>query len=768
MRYLTSALAICGIWLVTALRAQERAGTDSLLFKRGTEAFHLAFRSPDSAMLTANDVLRQSLSAKNKNAAANAYNAIGWAYMHKGLMDSAMAFLQQSRALFVAVDSDYDVTRVSMNIAELYTKQSKISEALKYLLQADSLSQVLGSLPLRTDVKRQLAIVYRETGDNNRSARYFKEALHGFSQQGDYSRYVNTAVSLSILYRKMKLNDSSFVLLRQAMDMAREKGVTPYQMAMLHEHTAETYLATDDNAKALTHYQQAYAIFEKLGNKADMAYEAFCMGKTLVKLNRFDEAETYLLRAYAISDMLQITNFMAQISGELAGMYQSQGDWKNALTHLQQYTLLKDSLNLAAEREKTNELKEKYETEKKETQIAMLQLRHRQTTWLFIASIMAVSLAGSLWWLRSYNRKIKEQRILNHFATSLYNQNTVDDVFWDIAKNCVSRLDLEDCVLYGYDSAREMLVQKAAFGPKNPEGHIITNVLEIPLGKGIVGSVAATLQPEIIADTTKDPRYILDDERRRSEITVPIILEGKLLGIIDSEHRKKNFYKKRHLKLLQAIADTCSKKLTRYFVEEGLRKQIARDLHDDIGSALSSIDVNCHLAVIKKDNSRLVSVKLESIREQAHRTLESMGDIVWSISPDNDGVESILSRMKDFAAERCDPLGIKLEFITAAPPAIPMALSLLLRKNLFLIFKEALNNAAKYSNCSTITVRFDVLDGGRIKMNIRDDGQGFDRETVKRGNGIGNMENRARQIGAAFSLVSAKGSGVSIEVRCSV
>ncbi|HMR81875.1 MAG TPA: GAF domain-containing protein [Niabella sp.] len=765
MHYIKPCLVICGILLFTALRGQKPPDKDSLLFKNATAAFAMAFRNPDSALLMANNVLQQSLSEKNKGATANAYNSIGWAHMQKGHMDAALIFLQKSRALFASERNVYNVARVSMNLAELYTKQSKIAEALQYLLQADSLSKAIANYPLMTDVKRQLAIVYREAGDNSRSAAYFREAMQGFLKLGDYTRYISAAVSISILYRNMKLNDSSFVLLSKAMDIARQKNATPYQVAMLHEHIAETHLAMERNAKALSHYKQAYDIFEKLNNKADMAYEAFCVGKTLVKLNRFEEAETYLLRGYAISDTLGMTNYMADASKELAAMYQKQGNWENAFTWLQKNTVLLDSLNLDAEREKANELKEKYEAEKKEAQIELLNMRHRQTKWWFIASILVVSLIGTLLWLRRYNRKIKEQRMLNYFATSLYNQNTVDDVFWDIAKNCASRLGFEDCVIYGYDNAREMLVQKAAFGPKNPTGHVITNLLEIPLGKGIVGAVAATLQPEIIADTTKDPRYILDDELRYSEITVPIILDGKLLGIIDSEHSKKGFYKKRHLKLLQAIADTCSKKLTRYFVEESLRKQIASDLHDDIGSALSSIDVSSRIASIKKDDTELVAAKLESIREQAHRTMESMSDIVWSINPDSDGLENIISRMKNFAAERCDPLDIKPEFIVPAS-ANTRVLNPLTRKTLFLIFKEAVNNAAKYSGCSIIQVVVETGTDGGITMRIRDNGHGFDRQTVKRGNGIDNMESRARQIGAGFTMECTKDEGVTIEVHC--
>ena len=76
----------------------------------------------------------------------------------------------------------------------------------------------------------------------------------------------------------------------------------------------------------------------------------------------------------------------------------------------------------------------------------------------------------------------------------------------------------------------------------------------IPIGKGVVGSVAQNGRAEIIADTRKDPRYIIDDEIRLSEITVPIVFENEVIGVIDSEHEECNFFTEEHLKTLQNIS----------------------------------------------------------------------------------------------------------------------------------------------------------------------------------------------------------------------
>ena len=168
--------------------------------------------------------------------------------------------------------------------------------------------------------------------------------------------------------------------------------------------------------------------------------------------------------------------------------------------------------------------------------------------------------------------ELEIERAINYFATSLVDQNTVDEVLWDVTKNCISRLKFVDCVIYIVDEKSRTLLQKAAYGPKNPRSYEIFQPIEIPIGKGIVGSVAKSGKAEIIRDTTKDKRYIKDDEVRLSEITVPIISEGKVIGIIDAEHPEKNFFKPRHLRILSKIAALCAGKINKVQIEEAFRK----------------------------------------------------------------------------------------------------------------------------------------------------------------------------------------------------
>ncbi|MEO5647684.1 MAG: histidine kinase, partial [Chitinophagaceae bacterium] len=163
----------------------------------------------------------------------------------------------------------------------------------------------------------------------------------------------------------------------------------------------------------------------------------------------------------------------------------------------------------------------------------------------------------------SYQYQLEIEQVINYFATSISEQKTVDDILWDVARNCISKLGFEDCVIYLIDLDRNILIQKAAWGPKTTEENKILYPIEIPLGHGIVGTVAETGKALIISDTSADPRYIIDDARRLSEITVPILNEGKVLGVIDSEYPEKNFYTSRHLHILTTIASLCAEKMAK-------------------------------------------------------------------------------------------------------------------------------------------------------------------------------------------------------------
>ena len=385
-----------------------------------------------------------------------------------------------------------------------------------------------------------------------------------------------------------------------------------------------------------------------------------------------------------------------------------------------------------------------------------------KTTW-FVLGLILLACAGAGLLVHSLLQKLKSEKLLNAFAVSLYGQYSIEDICWDIARNCVIKLGFTDCVIYQYEKDRKLLIQKAAYGPKNPWQREIYNSMAIPLGKGIVGYVAMTGKMERISDTSRDARYIVDDEKRHSEITVPVFIDGKLFGVIDSEHPQKNFYSRYHQRILRKIAALCAERIARYQAEERLRGRIARDLHDEMGSTLTSINIMSKVAMQGGAGQMKIKDYLQKIKDNSGRILESMGDMVWVINPANDNFEKLLFRMKEFTAEMLEPLIINYHFVEEGV-LHAIQLNPEQRKEIYMIFKEAVTNAVKYSGTTKLTITL-ATGKGSLEMEIADKGCGFDPMKNNTGNGLRNMTTRAAAIGAEISIDSEKDRGSRIRLK---
>jgi signal transduction histidine kinase len=197
---------------------------------------------------------------------------------------------------------------------------------------------------------------------------------------------------------------------------------------------------------------------------------------------------------------------------------------------------------------------------------------------------------------------------------------------------------------------------------------------------------------------------------------------------------------------------------------ERTRTRIATDLHDDIGSNLSKIALFSELVKMKLTNGNDENNRmLATIADVSRETVDSMRDIVWSINPRRDTVFEMTRRMRQHAEESLVPLGVNVHFETGEGQH-DQPISMDLRRELFLIFKEAVNNAAKYSGCKNIWIRF-VAKGRSISMSIKDDGRGFDCSLPPQSNGLSNMRLRAEKIGGCFNLISAPGAGTTVLVN---
>ncbi len=144
-------------------------------------------------------------------------------------------------------------------------------------------------------------------------------------------------------------------------------------------------------------------------------------------------------------------------------------------------------------------------------------------------------------------------RKITAFTADLLSAGSLDDLLWGIADGIGRHFGFPDCVLYLCDG--EVLVQRAATGVKHAGDREIRDPITIPIGQGITGHVAATGERLMVPDVSKDPRYVFDVFAGQSELAVPILFEEEVLGVLDSEADRINYYSTADAELMQIIAN---------------------------------------------------------------------------------------------------------------------------------------------------------------------------------------------------------------------
>ncbi len=199
---------------------------------------------------------------------------------------------------------------------------------------------------------------------------------------------------------------------------------------------------------------------------------------------------------------------------------------------------------------------------------------------------------------------------------------------------------------------------------------------------------------------------------------------------------------------------------------EALRNRIARDLHDEVGSSISTIAIYSKIMHEQMQNATFNNeTLLKKINDHAAEIMESMDDIIWNINTKNDAFESIISRMREHAFQLLEAKEYLLHF-TFDENLYRMQLPMEQRRDFYLIYKEALNNIAKYAEGKNVWITLSITETG-IQLTITDDGKGFDINNIKKGkggNGITNIQHRANMLNGKISIDSTPDKGTSIQL----
>lgn len=199
---------------------------------------------------------------------------------------------------------------------------------------------------------------------------------------------------------------------------------------------------------------------------------------------------------------------------------------------------------------------------------------------------------------------------------------------------------------------------------------------------------------------------------------------------------------------------------------ERVRTRIATDLHDDLGSSLSRIAILSEVASRRAAAREAITTQIQDIGKSARELVDVASDIVWSTDPRRDDLESLLVRLRSFASDVLEGRGIAWSM---AAPAEPDRIKLgpERRRQLFLILKEAIHNAARHAGAARVDITI-VRGDGVLTATVRDDGRGFDAGARSDGNGLASMRARAERAGGTLRIASSPTTGTSLIVRVPV
>lgn len=240
-----------------------------------------------------------------------------------------------------------------------------------------------------------------------------------------------------------------------------------------------------------------------------------------------------------------------------------------------------------------------------------------------------------------------------------------------------------------------------------------------------------------------------------------IFFSAALGNLIRQEYQQRESSLKQ---LLKSEAELQHKELEKmkavYETREEERTRIARDIHDDMGSTLSSIGIYSKVVASYIDsNKEKANEYLEKIQVNTAMLMENITDLIWSLQTNYGESESIFKRMQQTTIQNLSSVNIAAHFSMPDEKDLPR-LNIPAQKNCWLIFKEALNNVCKYSKADNCKVLIRI-DKEHLIMSVADDGVGFSKNN--NGNGLVNMRERTEQLGGKFCMESGAGIGTTVE-----
>jgi len=618
-------------------------------------------------------------------------------------------------------------------IGDFFKEQGNLAQALKYYFAYIKKSEELGDNV--TDQYNLLGQIYDLQGNYPEALKYFQAALIASDETGNYQMTNGMYLAIASIHGKQSNFNEALKNYRLQLEICEKKG-DKTAIAATYRYIGQAYMSwarrinRKDSmvyrdqlySKALENYQVSLKISEEAGNKQGMSLAYAFIA------NAYHEQKDLPAALKNYLDAIEIDNEF--IHNDFAYGYYM--DISEIYTELKKFSEARQFLNNALSVFKKSGDKRKIAN--------------------CYDHLTSVDIASGNW-----EGAYQNYKMFILYRDSIDNKVNTEKIIRLQMQNEFEKR--EDSLLFQQLLTDEKLKQQI-LTVENQEQALLLKEKELALISG-ERNIQQLLLEKNHADLATQKAVT---ERKQSELEV-LDKQREIQTIELKKQRQLKTYLWIGLVLLSILSILAywNYRNRQQVKVQSLRNKIAIDLHDDIGSTLSSISIFSQMA--QKQSKETIPL-LETIGENSRKMLDAMADIVWTINPENDQFEKIVLRMRNFAYELLGAKNIDFEF-NADEEVTKMKLAMNVRKNLYLIFKEATNNLVKYSGAKKATFNIKV-EKNNLTMLISDNGQGFDQQQITGGNGLKNMRTRAEEIKGELMIHSVPENGTTIELKIAV
>ena len=579
---------------------------------------------------------------------------------------------------------------------------------------------------------------------------------------------------------------------------AFEKLKDSANMALVYDKMGDLYSRLNDDQKTSECYQKSYDLYTIKKDEEGRARSMTSLAGVLSEKRKFKEADVRYKQAEVINLHLQREGNLEVLFNNMALNYEVYGrsvKKQNPKMADSLYHLGIDYYHKSATLKRKNKGEKALASYYRGLAVIYVELNNLKKAEACFDSCLAMSYK-----VENKSHRVSDLKAFRSFVMQMAQSETVDIHLKETLWKKVHSLDTEISSLRDsiyneinvkavaeastrYQAGKkdvEIANQKLALSQK--ELQLNNQAFTLQLGKEETAKQKA--QNELLISNEKLSHFALSNQNEKLKSQK---LESKSLASKLELERKDNVLKNKDLKeavflrnsillavlvlivigwlVFNSIRLRRKVELQKAVIDQ--RKRLSADLHDDIGATLSSISIYTEAIKNKLKNNEPEKVMelITKIGENSRETISTLGDIVWNINPQNDSAEKLFNRMESTATMLLSAQNTLLEF-EADPRLSDFDFSLEAKQNLYLIFKETINNTLKYADATQVKIGIKKADGN-FEMAISDNGKGFDSSKESEGNGLKNMKRRVENFGGKFMLASSS-AGTSTMVQIPV